>query len=81
MDIFTTQLTRVVPNKLQPSKLKVRALSKDEQINPLLDDEPTQTPAPQGKTPATDAEQLAESKTTAVDIDDDEPPHQLDLYV
>ena len=29
MDIFTTQLTRVVPVKLKPEKLKVKGLTKD----------------------------------------------------
>ena len=29
MDIFTTQLTRVVPNRLKPAKLKVKGLAKE----------------------------------------------------
>lgn len=29
MDIFTTQLTRVVPARLKPTKLKVKGLAKD----------------------------------------------------
>jgi hypothetical protein len=35
MDIFTTQLTRVVPVRIIPEKLEVKALVKDNAINPL----------------------------------------------
>lgn len=39
MDIFTTQLTRVVPVKIQPSKLKVKALAKDAAASKLTEDD------------------------------------------
>lgn len=38
MDIFTTQLTRVVPVTIQPEKLKVKALLKGEPLGELKDD-------------------------------------------
>ena len=37
MDIFTTQLTRVAPNKVRPGKLKVKGLLK-EAGSPVLDE-------------------------------------------
>ena len=38
LDIFTTQLTRVVPSKLKPESLKVKALIKEPATNELTDD-------------------------------------------
>ncbi len=38
MDIFTTQLTRVVPVTIQPEKLKVKALLKGEPLGELKED-------------------------------------------
>ena len=35
MDIFTTQLTRVAPNKIRPDKLKVKGLAKDAKLKSL----------------------------------------------
>lgn len=35
MDIFTTQLTRVVPVVIKPEKLKVKSLAKDEKLGKL----------------------------------------------
>lgn len=35
MDIFTTQLTRVAPNKIKPDKLKVKGLAKDAKLQSL----------------------------------------------
>ena len=38
MDIFTTQLTRVVPVPIKPTSLKVKALVKDSAADKLTDD-------------------------------------------
>ena len=38
MDIFTTALTKVVPVKIKPETLKVKALYKDTKAKPLSDD-------------------------------------------
>jgi hypothetical protein len=38
MDIFTTQLTQVAPNKIEPEKLKVKALAKEAKIHPVNDE-------------------------------------------
>jgi len=38
MDIFTTQLARVVPVTIQPEKLKVKALVKESALGKLKDD-------------------------------------------
>lgn len=38
MDIFTTQLTRVVPVPIKPANLKVKALLKDARIGKLKED-------------------------------------------
>ena len=38
MDIFTTQLTRVVPVPIKPASLKVKALVKDSATDKLTDD-------------------------------------------
>lgn len=35
MDIFTTQLTRVAPNKIKPDKLRVKGLAKDAKLKSL----------------------------------------------
>ncbi|MFD2166408.1 hypothetical protein ACFSJY_09015 [Thalassotalea euphylliae] len=35
MDIFTTQLTRVVPNKVEPSKLKVKNVTKESSLKAM----------------------------------------------
>ena len=45
MDIFTTQLTRVVPVTIQPEKLKVKALLKGEPLGALKDDMKELTPS------------------------------------
>ncbi len=45
MDIFTTQLTRVVPVIIQPEKLKVKALLKGEPLGELKDDMKELTPS------------------------------------
>ena len=38
MDIFTTQLTRVVPNPIKPANLKVKALLKEAATGELKED-------------------------------------------
>ena len=38
MDIFTTVLTRVVPNPIKPADLKVKALLKDAPVGKLKED-------------------------------------------
>ncbi|MFT5757316.1 MAG: hypothetical protein ACI9LM_002045 [Alteromonadaceae bacterium] len=38
MDIFTTQLTRVVPVPIKPASLKVKALTKNAATDKLTDD-------------------------------------------
>ncbi|MCI2283644.1 hypothetical protein L3081_09895 [Colwellia sp. MSW7] len=38
MDIFTTQLTRVVPVPIKPANLKVKALLKDARVGKLKED-------------------------------------------
>lgn len=35
MDIFTTQLRRVVPVRIKPEKLKVKALAKDDRVGKI----------------------------------------------
>lgn len=39
MDIFTTQLRRVVPVRIKPEKLKVKALAKDDKVGKLSEEQ------------------------------------------
>ncbi|WP_286261701.1 hypothetical protein [Thalassotalea atypica] len=94
MDIFTTQLTRVVPVKIKPEKLKVKGLAKDAKTR-KLDQEIDQNDGHEQDALAQQYaqdfyQQSAEKKaqTDAVDKnnstpkdDSDEPPHHLDIFV
>ena len=94
MDIFTTQLTRVVPVKIRTEQLKVKALVKDAAASKLSDDPDhlenhdyyfdTDSRISDGAQEKSDNDsstaQLQNDKIATEQEDQDEPPH-LDIYV
>lgn len=94
MDIFTTQLTRVAPNRIQPDKLKVKSLSKEAKTQTLdeehdhLDHHEESTVTHQHaerqfqqhqESSQEQNQQLAESDDE--EKSDDDKPHHLDIFV
>ena len=94
MDIFTTQLTRVVPVKIKPEKLKVKGLAKDAKSRKLdqsIDQNDGHEQHSVSQQYAQDYYQhcaenkeeaeSVEDKKTAKNDDSDDPPHHLDIFV
>jgi len=93
VDIFTTQLTRVAPNRIRPEKLKVKSLAKDassqsiEQEHDHLDGHEENTVTHQHaqkqfhehheQSAKEDLQQLPDSN----EEDDEDKPHHLDIFV
>ena len=93
MDIFTTQLTRVVPVKIKTEQLKVKALVKDAAASKLSDDtdhlenhdyyfhDSRQQNAQEKLTEQQEkAQEQREDVSSKENLDEDGKPH-LDIYV
>lgn len=86
MDIFTTQLTKVAPNRIRPEKLRVKAIAKDARIHKLKDDvKELESEETWGKNTKENNESNQQNEAhDEVDErsnDDDEGDQHLDLYV
>ncbi|QOL24631.1 hypothetical protein LP316_09765 [Thalassotalea sp. LPB0316] len=92
MDIFTTQLRRVVPVRIKPEKLKVKALAKDskvgklseEQDHSLKDEVDVYIHAEHQQAQEQSQEQSATTETIEPTKDDDDESHKgtkLDIFV
>ncbi|NMP31331.1 hypothetical protein HII17_07135 [Thalassotalea sp. M1531] len=94
MDIFTTQLTRVAPNRIRPNKLKVKSLAKEarsqsiDQEHDHLDEHEVNTVTHQHAEKQFShhkdediAEQKQSGSSEEIDDEDTEKPRHLDIFV
>lgn len=89
MDIFTTQLARLAPNKIEPEKLRVKAIAKDARIHVTQDDVQEITDhdqPPKRQKQQANAEHIVTTDDEAI-VDEEQADeakqqqHHLDIYV
>jgi len=91
MDIFTTQLARLVPVRIKPEKLKVKALAKDggvgklsEEHDPHLKDEvDVYIQSHQSEQSSSEVEEQSHQSQQQVELEEGDKPKtsRLDLFV
>ena len=84
MDIFTTQLAKVAPNKIEVDKLRIKAVAKEARLHEIKDDvqelDPDASNKQQGQTKQEhEKQEEAENKKTDSNIIDEDG--HLDIYV